>query len=108
MGGTPSYAPGKVTGLNQAITATDESGADPENLTGLIQTDANIQAGDSGGPLANASGEVIGVDTAGGTNNPGRVNPGQTAYQPNVTNSRNPSSAIAALTATTGTGDGSG
>jgi len=82
VGGTPSFAPGKVTGLNQAITATDESGADPENLTGLIQTDANIQAGDSGGPLANAAGEVIGVDTAGGTSNPSGVTPGQTGYNP--------------------------
>ncbi|TCC40013.1 trypsin-like serine protease [Kribbella capetownensis] len=79
-GGTPSYAAGKVTGLNQAITATDENGQDPENLTGLIQTDANIQAGDSGGPLANASGEVIGVDTAGsGGNNGGQGRPGQAA-----------------------------
>lgn len=105
VGGTPSFAPGKVTALNQAITATDESGADPEQLTGLIQTDANIQAGDSGGPLANASGEVVGVDTAGGTNNPGNGTSGQTAYQPNINHSSTPSTAIAALTAF---GDGNG
>jgi S1-C subfamily serine protease len=80
VGGTPSYAPGEVTGLNQAITATDENGQDPENLTGLIQTNANIQAGDSGGPLANTAGEVVGVDTAGsGGNNGGTGRPGQTA-----------------------------
>ncbi|WP_238173356.1 S1C family serine protease [Kribbella speibonae] len=79
-GGEPSYAAGKVTGLNQSITATDENGQDPENLENLIQTDANIQAGDSGGPLVNASGEVIGVDVAGnGGNNGGQGRPGQTA-----------------------------
>ncbi|MEU4395363.1 trypsin-like peptidase domain-containing protein [Kribbella sp. NPDC023855] len=105
VGGTPSYAPGKVTALNQAITATDESGADPEQLTGLIQTDANIQAGDSGGPLANASGEVVGVDTAAGNSNPGNGPSGQTAYQPNINHSSAPSTAIAALTAF---GDGNG
>ena len=112
-GGTPSYAPGKVTALDQAITATDESGADPEKLTGLIQTDANIQAGDSGGPLANASGEVVGVDTAAGTSNPGNGNSGQTAYQPNINHTTTSSTAIAALTGDgfgggNGFGDGSG
>ncbi|RZT20238.1 PDZ domain-containing protein [Kribbella sp. VKM Ac-2569] len=79
-GGEPSYAAGKVTGLNQSITATDENGQDPENLEDLIQTDANIQAGDSGGPLVNANGEVIGVDVAGnGGNNGGQGRPGQTS-----------------------------
>jgi S1-C subfamily serine protease len=79
-GGEPSYAAGKVTGLNQSITATDENGQDPENLEDLIQTDANIQAGDSGGPLANANGEVVGVDVAGnGGNNGGQGRPGQTS-----------------------------
>jgi S1-C subfamily serine protease len=82
VGGQPSYAAGKVTGLNQAITATDESGQDPENLTGLIATDANIQAGDSGGPLANTSGEVVGVDTAGSGGNGNQNQPGQTAFDP--------------------------
>jgi S1-C subfamily serine protease len=81
-GGQPSYAAGAVTALNQAITATDESGQDPENLTGLIATDANIQAGDSGGPLANAAGQVIGVDTAGSGGNGNQGNPGQTAFDP--------------------------
>jgi S1-C subfamily serine protease len=81
VGGAPSYAAGKVTGLNQEITATDESGGNSEQLTGLIQVDANIQPGDSGGPLVNSAGQVIGVDTAGGggSNSPNGTT-GQTRY----------------------------
>ncbi|MFI5611476.1 S1C family serine protease [Amycolatopsis sp. NPDC051903] len=63
-GGTPAVAAGKVTALNQSITASDESSSSSEQLSGLIQVDADIQSGDSGGPLVNASGQVIGVDTA--------------------------------------------
>lgn len=63
-GGTPSAAAGTVTALNQSITASDDSSGASERLTGLIQTDANIQSGDSGGPLVNSVGQVIGVDTA--------------------------------------------
>jgi len=63
-GGTPSAATGTITALNQSITASDESGGNSEQLTGLIQTNADIQPGDSGGPLVNASAQVIGIDTA--------------------------------------------
>ena len=63
-GGTPSAVGGVVTALNQSITASDEASGSSEKLTGLIQVDADIQAGDSGGPLLTTSGEVIGVDTA--------------------------------------------
>ena len=64
VGGTPSVAAGTVTALNQSITASDDSNDSSEQLTGLIQTNANIQAGDSGGSLVNSAGQVIGVDTA--------------------------------------------
>ena len=64
VGGTPSSAQGNVIGLNRSITASDEANGTTEQLTGLIETDANIQPGDSGGALANASGQVIGIDTA--------------------------------------------
>jgi S1-C subfamily serine protease len=63
-GGTPSAAGGTVTALNQSITASDEGDGTSEQLTGLIQTNADIQPGDSGGALVNTQGQVIGVDTA--------------------------------------------
>jgi S1-C subfamily serine protease len=63
-GGTPSAASGTVTALNQSITASDGSNGSSEKLNNLIQVNANIQSGDSGGALVNSSGQVIGVDTA--------------------------------------------
>ncbi|MDQ0380697.1 S1C family serine protease [Amycolatopsis thermophila] len=66
-GGEPSVSPGKVTALHQSITATDESTGSSEQLTGLIQVDANIQSGDSGGALADSQGRVIGMNTAAST-----------------------------------------
>jgi S1-C subfamily serine protease len=63
-GGTPSVAAGQVVALNQSITASDESSGLSENLTGLIESNADIQAGDSGGSLVNQYGQVIGMDTA--------------------------------------------
>lgn len=62
--GTLRAAAGTVTALGQSITATDESGQNPEKLTGLIETNAGIVAGDSGGPLYDAAGSIIGMDTA--------------------------------------------
>jgi S1-C subfamily serine protease len=63
-GGTPSAAGGTVTALNQSITASDEGDGTSEQLNGLIETNADIQPGDSGGALVNTSGQVVGVDTA--------------------------------------------
>jgi len=63
-GGLPSTAQGTVQALNQSIQASDEGAGTTENLHGMIETDAPIQQGDSGGPLVNASGAVIGMDTA--------------------------------------------
>jgi S1-C subfamily serine protease len=66
QGGAPTVTQGTITALDQSITAGDASSA-PEQLSGLIQTDAPIQPGDSGGPLVNASGQVVGMITAGST-----------------------------------------
>ncbi|TDD29803.1 trypsin-like serine protease [Kribbella turkmenica] len=104
VGGTPSYAPGEVTALNQSITATDANGQNPENLSNLIATSADIRAGDSGGPLANASGEVIAVDTAGSAgNNGGSGRPGQAAASAPISAAASTATSAAASTATSAT-----
>ena len=74
--GTPTVAPGEVAALDQTITASDETGSNVETLTGLIQVTANLQAGESGGPLFNAAGAVVGMDTAGSAGGRFRAQPG--------------------------------
>jgi S1-C subfamily serine protease len=59
-------AAGQVTALNKTITASDEGGSvTTETLHGMIQTNADVVSGDSGGALASSAGLVIGMDTAG-------------------------------------------
>jgi serine protease Do len=53
---------GVISGLQRSITAG--GGGTSETLENLIQTDAAINEGNSGGPLLNLKGEVIGVNTA--------------------------------------------
>jgi S1-C subfamily serine protease len=67
-GGPPTVTTGSVTALDRSIVARNPSnprGVDAEHLTGVIQTDAEIHPGDSGGALIDASGEVVGIITAG-------------------------------------------
>ena len=63
-GGDPEVAPGSVVALDQQITATDERGGNAETLTGVIQVDADMQQGESGGPLADGNGRTVGINTA--------------------------------------------
>ena len=62
-GGAPATSSGKVTGLNRSIDVSDGVGL-TARLTGLIRVDASLEPGDSGGPLFDAAGRVIGMDTA--------------------------------------------
>ncbi len=58
LDGGPSVTTGIVSALNRTITT--ESGA----LNGLLQTDAAISSGNSGGPLVNFNAQVVGINTA--------------------------------------------
>ena len=59
LGYAGSLSAGVISGLNRTVTV--KSG---KKLTGLIQFDAAVNPGNSGGPLLNRSGQVIGIVTA--------------------------------------------
>jgi len=58
LDGGPTVSTGIVSALKRTIIT--ENGA----LNGLIQTDAAISSGNSGGPLVNMRGEIVGINTA--------------------------------------------
>jgi S1-C subfamily serine protease len=64
QGGTPDVSQGSITALDQTITAS-EGGSKSEQLSGMLQSDASIYPGDSGGPIVNSAGQVVGMITAG-------------------------------------------
>ncbi|MGN1349405.1 MAG: S1C family serine protease [Anaerovoracaceae bacterium] len=59
-----SVTQGIISGLDRTITTTDSSTGSTNKMEGLIQTDASINSGNSGGPLINSDGEVIGINSA--------------------------------------------
>jgi S1-C subfamily serine protease len=64
VGGIPTASSGQITALDRSITVSNEDGSSASSLDGLIETDAALQPGDSGGPLYDSSGTVIGMNTA--------------------------------------------
>jgi len=62
--GVVTPAAGTIDGLDRSIQASDEGSGTVENLNHLLQTNAQIQQGDSGGALADSAGQVIGMVTA--------------------------------------------
>jgi putative serine protease PepD len=62
LDGDPTVTSGIVSATGRTLRTGDS--ADSAVLDGLIQTDAAISSGNSGGPLVNAAGQVVGINTA--------------------------------------------
>jgi S1-C subfamily serine protease len=68
---TETVTRGIVSATGRDITIRDEQTGQPTTLSNLIQTDAAVNEGNSGGPLLDATGTVIGVNTATAANGQG-------------------------------------
>lgn len=63
-GGVLVAAAGEVTGTDETMTAATSSNGEAETLSGLIEFSAAVVSGDSGGPVLDDEGEVVGITTA--------------------------------------------
>lgn len=70
---TPSVTEGIISAEGRSITATGGECAGSESLEGLLQTQAPINAGNSGGPLVDSAGQVVGMNTAAATGSQGNA-----------------------------------
>ncbi len=61
---TNTVSKGIISGVDRKISASLGQGGEIENLRNVIQTDVAINQGNSGGPLINLDGEVVGINTA--------------------------------------------
>jgi len=59
-----SVTVGVLSGKERTIQASDQAGSSVQSVDNLLQTDAAINEGNSGGPLVNLKGQVIGINTA--------------------------------------------
>ena len=59
-----THEAGVVAAFNRTISAQDELTGSSNQVTGLTEIDAPVRAGDSGGPVINSAGQVMGVTTA--------------------------------------------
>ena len=65
LGYGQSVTTGVISALDRSVAATDRrTGQTIENSVNLIQTDAAINEGNSGGALVNVNGEVVGINSA--------------------------------------------
>ncbi|HEY6743629.1 MAG TPA: trypsin-like peptidase domain-containing protein [Lapillicoccus sp.] len=62
--GTLTAAAGTISSLTASVTAASDGSTGSETLSSMIETTADVVSGDSGGPLFDAEGEVVGIDTA--------------------------------------------
>jgi S1-C subfamily serine protease len=66
--GLPTVTEGAVTGLGRSISVIGDSGV-AEQLQNLVETSAPLQPGNSGGPLFDTTGQVVGINTAASAGN---------------------------------------
>lgn len=64
LGYQSAAAAGTVMALDASLTTTAEGMTESESLSGMIEVDADIVSGDSGGALLDADGDVVGINTA--------------------------------------------
>jgi len=73
--GPETVTSGIISGIGRTVTIDDPLSGAQENLSGMLQTSAAISSGNSGGPLVNSRGQVIGMTTAAASS----TEPGETA-----------------------------